>query len=179
MESNSENYKKRCIKRLKAWNAPVSGWECINMYDIVAEKDDDDAALATCELCGCTQVRFVHVMQHQCYFENLEVGCVCSGIMDGDILAAIERERLMKNRMARRKRFVKRQWQYEPNGTYTLWHKHHRIMINLTRFGFEEYTVVCQDHRVNHYKGKRITSFLSAIYAAFDLVDPPIRGIEK
>lgn len=34
----------------------------------------------------------------------------------------------------------------------------------------------CFDMHVNHHNGKKITSFLSAIYAAFDLVDPPVRG---
>ena len=97
-------YVRRCQKRLQEWGAPLSGWYCDYIYDVADEEaDPDHIDLFTCELCDCSQVRFVHVMRHDEYFETVSVGCICAGIMEGDILAARERERLMKNR-ANRKR---------------------------------------------------------------------------
>lgn len=104
-------YVRRCQKRLQEWGAPLSGWYCDYIYDVADEEEDPDHIdLFTCELCGCSQVRFVHVMRHDEYFETVSVGCICAGIMEGDILAARERERLMKNRAKRKRNFPNRQW---------------------------------------------------------------------
>ena len=86
-------YVRRCQKRLQEWGAPLSGWYCDYIYDVADEEEDSDhIELFTCELCDCTQVRFVHVMRHDEYFETVSVGCICAGIMEGDILAARERD---------------------------------------------------------------------------------------
>ena len=45
-------------------------------------------------------------MVHEDYFDVVIVGCICAGIMEGDILRAKERDRLMKNRSKRRKNFI-------------------------------------------------------------------------
>jgi hypothetical protein len=94
-------YIARCHKVLREWGAPLSDWYCIHVYDM-ADDDGEIYDLATCELCGCSKVRYVHVMRHDLYFEDIEVGCICAGIMEGDILAAKDRERLMKNRAKRK-----------------------------------------------------------------------------
>ena len=58
-------YVRRCQKRLQEWGAPLSGWYCDYIYDVANEEEDSDhIELFTCELCDCTQVRFVHVMRH-------------------------------------------------------------------------------------------------------------------
>ena len=73
-------YIARCHKVLREWGAPLSDWHCVYVYDMA---DDDGGVydLATCELCGCSKVRYVHVMRHDQYFEDIEVGCICAGIM--------------------------------------------------------------------------------------------------
>ncbi len=77
-------YVRRCQKRLQEWGAPLSGWYCDYIYDVADEEEDSDhIELFTCELCDCTQVRFVHVMRHDEYFETVSVGCICAGIMEG------------------------------------------------------------------------------------------------
>ena len=63
-------YVRRCQKRLQEWGAPLSGWYCEYIYDVADEEEDPDHIdLFTCELCDCSQVRFVHVMRHDEYFE--------------------------------------------------------------------------------------------------------------
>ncbi len=174
MEQYSETYKSRCIKRLKEWNAPVSGWVCVDMYDVV--EDEDDAALFICELCQCPKVRYVHVMRHPEYFEDIHVGCICAGIMDGDILAAKERDREMKNRAKRKRNYLKREWQWRANGNRVMRYKKRWLTIMPSKYHDSGFGVVCDGQSVWRYKGKKITDFLTAVHAAFDLVNPPIGG---
>lgn len=167
----SSAYLARCQKRLKEWNAPLSGWHCVDVYD---KKDDDDASMdfAVCELCGCAKVRFVHVMEHDAYFEPVEVGCICAGVMEGDILAAKERERLMRNRTKRRTKFPSRQWHKTLDGTCYLHYQGKTVCIRQGKNGGGHYSVWCDGLTADTYKGRPIDNFLSAAYAAFDLADP-------
>lgn len=164
-------YIARCHKTLKAWGALLSGWYCIEVYDM-ADDDGEVTAFATCELCRCSQVRYVHVMHHDNYFENVEVGCICAGIMEGDILAAKERERLLKNRAKRKQNFPSRKWHETKNGNYYLTYKGKRIFINRSKYNRNRYGVTCEGKSVWNYKNRPIDNFLSAAYAAFDLADP-------
>ncbi|WP_021171215.1 hypothetical protein SOV_34940 [Sporomusa ovata DSM 2662] len=170
MEIYSEMYKRRCIKRLQEWKAPLSDWECVDMYD-VAEASN---ALCTCDLCDCPGVRFVHVMRHAEYFEDVHVGCICAGIMDGDILAAKDREREMKNRAKRKQNYLKKEWRVKKNGNYVLKYKNEWLTIVPSKWGNAGFGVVWNGHGMWRYKGKSIGDFLTAVYAAFDLVDPLI-----
>lgn len=172
MELFSETYKSRCMKRLKEWNAPLADWECVDMYD-VAENGD---ALVTCELCDCPSVRFVHVMRHEEYFEDICVGCICAGIMDGDILAAKERERSMKNRAKRKQNYLKRHWQQRGNGNRVLRYKNRWITIMVSQYENGGFGVLCDGQSVWRHKNSTLNHFLKAVHAAFDLVDPPIGG---
>lgn len=163
-------YISRCQKQLNEWNAPLSDWYCIDVIDIEEEFSNTD--LFTCELCGCTRVRFVHVMEHLSYFETISVGCVCAGIMEGDILSAKDRERQMKNRAKRKNNFPNRKWKQNRYGGYSLKYQDSWVNINPSRFNQNHYGVSCNGKSIWKYKGRPITSFLAAAYAAFDLVDP-------
>lgn len=172
MEEYSEQYKSRCIRRLKEWGAPLEGWYCVMMYDVADDDSSpDDVVLATCELCGCSSVRYVHVMRHVQYFEDVEVGCICAGIMEGDILSAKARDNDMKNRAKRKQNFPKRKWYRTYNGNLRLTYRGRTIYINKSQYG-SNYRVRCGDKSVWKYKGKPINNFLSATYAAFELADP-------
>ena len=171
MDLYSEMYKSRCLKRLREWNAPLAGWEWVDTYDVAEEGD----VLVACELCDCPSVRFVHVMRHEKYFEDVNVGCICAGIMDGDILAAKERDRKMKNRASRKCNYLKKEWRANETGNHVLRYKNEDLAIKRDGAG---YCVVWNGHGVSRHKGKSIECFLAAIHAAFDLVDPPI-GVRK
>jgi len=164
-------YIARCHKTLKSWGAPLDGWYCVDVLDI-ADEDGEVVSFATCELCNCNKVRYIHVMRNDDYFEDVEVGCICAGIMEGDILAARERERLMKNRAKRKQNFPRRKWKLTRTGNGYLNYKGKRIFINKNTTGRGTYNVFCEGQTVWNYKGRPIDNFLSAAYAAFDLVDP-------
>lgn len=161
----NEMYIKRCQRRLNDWNAPLEDWYCVNVIDM--EHDGNQ-----CELCDCKRVRFIHVMEHERYFEPLYVGCICAGIMEGDILAAKERDNKMKNRAKRRRNFPNRKWKKTRHGGYCLTYKGKSVYINRSRYNKNHFGVSYKGASVWRYKDKPIDDFLSATYAAFDLVDP-------
>lgn len=177
MKNNEINtaYIARCQRQLGAWNAPLENWYCDDVIDI--EEEYSSAGLSTCELCGCARVRFIHVMRHDDYFETVSFGCICAGIMEGDILAAKDRERLMKNRAKRKNNFSNRNWKENRYGGYSLKYQGTWVYINRSKFNQNQYGVSCNGLSVWKYKGNPITDFLSAAYAAFDLVDPVERNL--
>lgn len=73
---------------------PRKGWEC---FDVEDRKD----RYFTCEMCGFTKVRYVHLMFHHDCSEIIRVGCVCAGHMEENYSAPKERERELRNRAAR------------------------------------------------------------------------------
>lgn len=174
MESRefSSGYLAKCQKKLTEWDAPLRDWKCISVSD--TSEHSASAYDNTCELCGCKNVRFIHEMFHQNYFENVYVGCICAGIMEGDILAAKERERLVKNRAKRKENYMKRQWKAEANGCYKLIYKSKLLRIIPNQRG--ELEVGFGQRFIFRHKGKPIKNFLSAVHAAFDLIDPPEWG---
>ena len=171
----ANKYIARCHKTLMSWCAPLSDWHCVQIDDMaeVGWIAGNGMGHATCELCGCEKVRFVHVMRHERYFEDINVGCVCAGVMEGDVLAARERERKMTNRAKRKRNYLKRRWESNYNGRHILRYKNQWVVIWLLH---GQYGVICGNKSASDYKGKRITNFLTAVHAAFDLVDPPVGG---
>ena len=163
----SEAYLARCIKTLKEWTAPLNDWYCTEVIDMC--EDDEDSPLAECELCGCKNVRYVHRMEHQVYFEYVDVGCICAGIMEGDVLRAKERDRLMKNRSKRRRTFTKKKWKEIRCNVYM--RRYNSKELYIFRNG-DYYGVNVGSRYVWKYKGKPINNFISAMYAAFDMADP-------
>ncbi|MGH7093037.1 MAG: hypothetical protein ACREFB_05830 [Stellaceae bacterium] len=82
---------------------PRKGWTCEGVEDLSAPN-------AVCEMCETQEIRYVHSMTHPSYPETLRVGCVCAEHMEGDYKAPRERERQLRNRAARRARWLGRRW---------------------------------------------------------------------
>lgn len=171
-EVYSKAYESRCIARLVQWGAPISGWRCVDTYD-TADGDSGDPNFHTCELCNCPSVRFVHVMGHPDHSKELHVGCICAGIMEGDILGAKAREREMRNRAKRKSNFRKKSWTEKATGNFTLRYKGNRITIVPSRTGRGGYGVYYAGGSTWYRDGNRISSFADAVDVAFDLIDPP------
>ena len=166
-ENIDDAYLRRCIRELKKWNAPLEGWFCERVVDVF--EDDDADSFSSCEVCGCGQVRYEHHMVHKDYFDVVIVGCICAGIMEGDILRAKERDRLMKNRSKRRKNFIKKEWQQISPSTYRRTYRKMDLFIVASG---DRYRAYVGSKAATDYRGKPIKDFVSAMYAAFDLADP-------
>jgi hypothetical protein len=78
-------------------SVPKKDWTCTDWYDL------GDIA-AVCEMCESEPIRFVHVMRHRDYHEELHCGCVCAGNMERNIPAAKKRDADGRNVAARRRR---------------------------------------------------------------------------
>ncbi len=156
------NYESKCLKKLKELGAPLEEWDCVEMID-------GELPTFECELCGYEKVRYIHTMRHVDFERDLRVGCICAGVMEGDELAAKERDRKMKNRAKRRRNFIKKEWEKRRYGLYTLEYKGHRLAIEEVN---AKYRCSSDESYTWYYKDKHIRDFLSACYAVFDLVDP-------
>ena len=171
MYGYSPSYLKRCIRRLEELDAPKEEWRCEYVTD-VADEDEDIVEYETCQLCNCPRVRFVHHMKHRAYPKILDVGCECAGLLEGDVLEAMERERKLSNTAQRRSRFLKRIW-CKKNGHYST--TYHGLLIEILTIWKSGYWVRACGKIVKEYKGKPITRIRDAGRAAFELVDPIIQ----
>jgi hypothetical protein len=55
-------------------------------------------------------------MEHPDYPNTLVVGCICAGNMEQDLLAAKRRDKQMRSRFAKRKKWLDRQWKLSRKG---------------------------------------------------------------
>jgi len=140
--------------------APLEDWFCENVYD------EEDAPF-TCELCDCDKVRYVHVMRNLNYLGTISVGCICAGVMEGDILAAQEREREARNRAQRRKNFVSKGWTALANGVQVRSYRGTVCKIMVSKYNKQQYGVLYQGRWCWNYHQNPMNSFAQAATAAF------------
>jgi hypothetical protein len=94
---------------------PHRGWRCVDYYDTFERIGEDQ--YETCQMCETVTIRYVHVMEHNEYVEQLECGCVCAENMELDKLAPRHREKKMRGRAARRGKFADRKgWKISARG---------------------------------------------------------------
>jgi hypothetical protein len=88
---------------------PHKGWICIDIEDLREPS-------TTCEMCETQEIRYVHHMQHPRYPDVLGCGCVCAGHMESDYEGARQREKVLRNASARRRKWLTRDWRVSRNG---------------------------------------------------------------
>ena len=105
---------------------PRKDWQCVNVIDLRADGGSpDETDYATCEMCGNEKIRYVHIMEHDEYDEELQVGCVCAEKMSGDYVNPKKRQSELQNRAVRRSKrkasWAKCAWKRSSKGN--LWMK--------------------------------------------------------
>ena len=95
---------------------PHKGWSCTHIEDLGEPNQK-------CEMCEFQDIRYVHFMSHPNWPVELECGCECAGKMEENITGAQTRERVLKNRTARR-----RNW-----GSVKGWHRSAKGNLTITR----------------------------------------------
>lgn len=116
------------------WNKagiPHKGWEYIGIEDLGENIClDEDIEYEQCEMCGKEKIRYVHLLRHSEYDGVIRVGCICASKMMDDYVTPQENERSLKNRMNRKKNFMKQEWRFKPaTGNYTIRYKGEYITI--------------------------------------------------
>lgn len=92
---------------------PHKGWMCEVIEDL-------GEGAHQCEMCETARPRFVHVMTHPDYPDELRVGCQCAGRMAEDYSAAKQREARARSFSLRRSRWLGRAWRTSECGNHFL-----------------------------------------------------------
>ena len=109
---------------------PHKGWKEIGIEDLGEDLESgDDVEYEQCEMCGQEKIRYVHILQHPNFNGELRVGCVCAERMTDDYINPQKTERELKNRLNRKKNFMRREWQERNQGKYVLRYKGENITI--------------------------------------------------
>ena len=82
----------------KRSDVPHDSWFCCGVTDL------GRGSTMLCQMCGRQHIRYVHHMQHAAYPHIIDAGRVCAGWMEGDPVAAQDRERLLQAKAKRRDR---------------------------------------------------------------------------
>ena len=88
---------------------PESGWECVHVEDYGDGSE-------RCEMCDCERVRYVHVMEHNELPLTKMMGCVCAEKYGGDPALPKLREKNLRNRATRRRKWLTRRWRVSHKG---------------------------------------------------------------
>ncbi len=165
-----KTYVARCLARLEELNAPLKDWYCVEVIDI--REDDPEAPLKVCELCDYDGIRYVHVMAHDDYPDEICVGCICAGVMERDIIAAKARDTEARNRTQRKKNYLKKKWADEPDGSWTLRYKGHDLKISVEVFqDIPQYTAWIDGEGWKWRNNAMLTDFIQARNYIFDLME--------
>ena len=152
---------------------PHKGWEYIGMEDVGENVPHGELIpYEQCEMCGHERIRYIHLLKHPHYYnKEIRVGCDCASKMTCDYTTPQERERNLKNRINRRKNFMKQEWyRKHETGNYTLRYKGEQITIMKSKFGVG-WGVIFRGKQQWEYHGMRIADFDTARIAAFNLFD--------
>ena len=73
---------------------PHKGWSCVDYFYLDAA---DDEETEVCQMCQSSIIRNVHVVEHDDYEGQLQVGCICAIHLTEDKKATEEREKTLKS----------------------------------------------------------------------------------
>lgn len=97
-------------------SVPHKGWVDLGVHD-------EEEPERVCEMCEVAHVRFVHIMRHSDYPEDLLVGCVCAEKMSEDKVTPKAREKTARNLKVRREKWLSRSWRVSGKGNDYLRHQ--------------------------------------------------------
>lgn len=89
----------------------IRGRRYVEMEDLGEDTlPGNDIQYEQCQMCGHEKIRYVHILEHKDFPEELRVGCVCASKLTNDYVKPQERERDLRNRANRRQNFMRREW---------------------------------------------------------------------
>lgn len=134
-------------------------------------EDDPEADLEICEMCNKEGIRYVHIMTHPEYGDEVNAGQVCAQNMENDYANPLQRERDLLNRSNRKITFMRKEWRLNDNGNYVLRFKGKNITIIPSKYNSRQYGVAYNNQFIWDYKGKKIPDIETAKRAAFEIYD--------
>lgn len=154
---------------------PHKGWSCIGMEDLGEDLEHLDADsrkdyYERCEMCNNEGIRYVHIMKHEEYPDELRVGQQCAVKMENDYANPKERETALRNKTNRRLNFLRKSWTKNAKGNHILKYKGHHITIMPSRYG-KGFGVAFGSAFTWEYNGQKIPNMEKAILVAFEIFD--------
>ncbi len=114
----------------KQQDIPHKGWTLEYVYDVREDgQSEDEASYEICMMCGKERIRYVHVVSHPDYGEELLVGCQCAEKLTEDYINPKLKEKELRNKTNRRTNFFKRKWKISAKGNQYLNIDGHHILI--------------------------------------------------
>lgn len=166
MTSRGESEEKMVAAGRGKWSqlgVPHKGWVCVDVEDLGAPN-------LTCEMCESQSVRFVHHMEHPGYGDVLQVGCVCAGNMEGDVIAARAREGAMQSRAGKRRRWLARNWKTSGKGNPWIKADGYRVTVYPRGAGWAATIAAVSDESDVRHSRRNYVDQNAAKLAAFDQV---------
>ena len=150
---------------------PHKGWNCIDVFDLADETaPGEKIEYEQCEMCGNERIRYVHVMKHPEFSEELHVGCVCAEKMSNDYVNPRKCETSLRNKAVRKRNFNKVEWRYNPvKNTYSKKYKGEFITIMESQYG--GWGIFFAGQKLWKIDGKRIGSMEEAENLAFEIFE--------
>jgi hypothetical protein len=145
------------------WSAagvPHKGWVCVDIEDLGEPS-------AECEMCESQTIRYVHHMEHSSYPTVLQVGCICAGHMEGDLIASRAREASMKSRTGKRNRWLSRAWKISAKGNPHIKADGYRVTV-YPRDAAWACTIAAVDGSTLQHSRRNFKTIGEAKLAAFD-----------
>ena len=90
--------------------------------------------------------------------------------MTDDYVNPLEREKDLRNRVNRKRNFLKQDWRLNRNGNYVLHYKGENVTIMKSNYG-SNFGIIFRGERVWTYQGRKIYDFETAKQVAFALFD--------
>ncbi|WP_044876543.1 hypothetical protein [Paenibacillus sp. IHBB 10380] len=154
---------------------PHRGWKSIEMIDLGEgleglDADERKDYYETCQMCSQEGIRFVHVMEHPNFSDQLRVGYKCAERMEEDYINPKKRESELRNKYNRRHNFLKKEWSRNSKGNYCLKYRGYYITIMPSKYKTDEYGVIFQKKAIWDYKGRKTKSLFDAQLVAFNLI---------
>jgi len=141
---------------------PHRGWQCVDIEDL------GEPGLE-CEMCESQIIRYVHHMEHPNYQKVLQVGCICAGHMEGDLVAAQTREASMRSRTSKRKRWLSRKWRISAKGNPWIRADGYRVTVYPRGDGWAA-TISSEDDSFVQHSRRNYSTIDRAKLAAFDQI---------
>ena len=114
----------------KQQGIPHKGWTLVYVYDVREDgQSANETSYETCMMCGREKIRYVHVVSHPDYGDELLVGCQCAEKLTDDYINPQLREKELRNRNRQRSGFLKRKWKISAKGNEYLKIDNHHILI--------------------------------------------------
>ena len=121
------------------WNQegiPHKGWRYVGVEDVCeGAVGDDERVYEQCQMCRNDRIRYVHILTHPEFDGEIRVGCDCASKMTDDYVNPLEREKDLRNRVNRKRNFLKQDWRLNRNGNYVLHYKGENVTIMKSNYG--------------------------------------------